>query len=1082
MKPLPTSTHASEFEKNYQWLEAANEYKKDIHLETGEKMAYALYRAAFQSQDSTQFRETLHRAIDAYAQACKLHEDGSRAKQLRCQAFTTFLSSMLKDDPKARQLLLDKSLEKDLLSLEQCRQDKDIECYIETCNNYLLHLLWRSEYSRDHNEVKYYIEQGYEAAAYLLDIGEDLDLTSIRQYLSAILLDKPMEVFDSLEVQQDLMDVSSENAQKAFDEATEKQDHYLIAKSALALGYITFEVKGDLDAALELVAQALDSAFETRDVRLIAQANEYSGYLTSWHINYITDDPTAQDTMNQKAFQHTEEAIRLYQMISKPIGLAYLNHVGYHYHSARNEENLEKKLEYTRRGMVVGYNDLEETIKTGSELGRLFVLNELLHLMFGLVRYVKDEDEKRGILRETEGLVDDIIDVSSRIQPHRIWNMSVFKFQSARLKIARARLEEDPEKKVSLFMEALDDSEECIELSKAHLEANPSQALSLDYAVGIRQVGELLSSLYSSTKDPAYLARAIDTYEEVLDIYKENELYCRAAETYWKIATINDDLGNYVESADAFDRASASYKMSSKKLSHLNDFYIDYGTYMEAWGEITRAKLHHFEERYEKVNELYTRAAMLHASTTRWNYLTSNYEAWAELAEAERLSQEGRSSEAKELFLQVADTFKSSSQTIQEIYPTIGVREEQEMAQNLIHASDTRWNYCQGRACLEEARILSRSDEHAESARKYRESVGLFQKVLPNDLSSPERSEIIPIITLCNAWEMMELAEAEASPERYESAARLFNDATELCYTNRTRFLSQGHSNFCSALYEYSIFDASRNPVNLNNANNYLRQATNFYLKAGFDDAMEYSTATQRLYEAYMYMDKASNETQPDKKARYFLMAEQLLSNAAKSYQRANHPFKQRDVLRLLDHVKRERQVATSLIQVLNAPNISSSTMSFTPPSPTREYPAGLESFEHGNIQTTMHIRDTDLRSGENLTIVLEMTNTGISVATLKSITDLPVENFTPMDVSGVYTFSDDKIDLRSRRLAPLSSEMVTITMNPRKRGDYIVNPHVEYEDEAGDPRVCETDKVEVTVSEMGLRGWLRGPTRKRSG
>ena len=328
---------------------------------------------------------------------------------------------------------------------------------------------------------------------------------------------------------------------------------------------------------------------------------------------------------------------------------------------------------------------------------------------------------------------------------------------------------------------------------------------------------------------------------------------------------------------------------------------------------------------------------------------------------------------------------------------------------------------------------------------------------------------------------MMELAEAEASPERYESAAKLFMDATDLCYTNRTRLLSLGHSNFCSALYECTKFETSRNMTNLQNANKFLTNATNFYLRAGFDDAMEFSKATQRLYEAYMYMDKAGEETQPNEKARYYIMAERLLGESAQSYQRANHPVKHREVIRLLDYVRRERRLALSLIQVLNAPNISSSTMSFIPPSPTSEYPTGLESFEHGNIQTAIHIKDTDLRSGENLSIVLEMTNTGMSVATLKEVIDLPDEDFAPSSVSGMYKYSDGKIDLRSKRLAPLSSEIVTITMKPRKKGDYIVKPCIEYEDEDGESRICETEQIAVSVEELGLRGWLMGPRRDPS-
>ena len=92
MKDLPkldsTLQSALKHEKRYRWLDAANEYQKALKLqhtaEIAEKKAYALYRAAYQSRDNSQFKNTIQSSIEAYTQACKLYEDTSTSKTKRC--------------------------------------------------------------------------------------------------------------------------------------------------------------------------------------------------------------------------------------------------------------------------------------------------------------------------------------------------------------------------------------------------------------------------------------------------------------------------------------------------------------------------------------------------------------------------------------------------------------------------------------------------------------------------------------------------------------------------------------------------------------------------------------------------------------------------------------------------------------------------------------------------------------------------------------------------------------------------------------------------------------------------------------
>ncbi len=56
------------------------------------------------------------------------------------------------------------------------------------------------------------------------------------------------------------------------------------------------------------------------------------------------------------------------------------------------------------------------------------------------------------------------------------------------------------------------------------------------------------------------------------------------------------------------------------------------------------------------------------------------------------------------------------------------------------------------------------------------------------------------------------------------------------------------------------------------------------------------------------------------------------------------------------------------LSDILATPGISSSTESFRVTTPTHEYPVGLESFEHADIQARILLPSDPVSVGENLT------------------------------------------------------------------------------------------------------------------
>jgi tetratricopeptide (TPR) repeat protein len=1081
-------------EKDHRWLDATKQYEEAAITyvehdsikegELHERVGYCYHRAAYQSETNEEFMDLIGLASRSYEKSIDIYrrvqDKISRARHLHCEAQTLYLKSWLHEDTSKRENLLDQCLETGRKALEEWNIIGDFTEYLNSCNEFLTHLYARSELVTDHREARKIIEEALEygeAAIERLDEEkESFESTRTRHLLSLILSDRPMEIYDSVKIQQEMMKKSLDNAQEAYETAEQLGDLYLVGRTSGVLSYVNFEFTGDLELSLNLANKQLETAEKTRDTFLKAHANELLAYLTLWKTNVMDEDPEIQLYESKSALEFAEKAIAYYNVISKPIVFAYMSHAGSYNQLARNEIKLEAKRDLFKKGIEVAKKDLEQARHKGSPTGTLYTLHQLAMLLNGQIEYERDDDEKKKQIREAGLVVDELIELSSRMQPYRYWNQSIFRSYSALLKIEQSKMVKEQQRRVDLLLAALSEGEECVRLGKIHLEMHPSAAFSLDFAIGLKKMGELLSLIHEATKENEYIDRAIDTYREVLKTYKDNDLDCRVAETYWKLASIYNRLGRFQESADEFESASTYFDNAAKKMPHLNEFYLEYSKYMKAWSEIKKAKHHNLQKQYDKVKEHYQKAADLHKSTKRWNYLYNNYLAWARLAEAEDLSQNDKTIDARDLFEEIVDMFEEIKKTIQAHVPAIEEDSEKEMAQSLIKASKLRKDYCLGRITLEEAKILDRQGDHRASSRKYDDTTRILQNIADVLDTESERAELLPIISLCKAWKMMTLAEAEASPERYHEAALLFEEAKDHSIAQKSKLLALGHSNFCRALYESAQFEATRDMTNYQTTNQYLTNAANYYVRAGYDPALEYSKAMQRLLDAYVYMNYANSETEPEKKARHYMLAERVLEASADSYLKSNYPEKSMQVNRLLENVRQERRLALSLIEVLEAPIISSSTASFSAPTPTHEYAVGLESFEHANLQASLYMTSEDVKSGVNFNLAIVLFNTGRAPASLVKVEEVIPENFEAVKVSGYYGITDRYLDLKGKKLGPLSTEEVSLVLKPLTKGKYTIEPRIVYVDETGKYRSCEAKPVNVNVREMGILGWIRGP------
>ena len=190
---------------------------------------------------------------------------------------------------------------------------------------------------------------------------------------------------------------------------------------------------------------------------------------------------------------------------------------------------------------------------------------------------------------------------------------------------------------------------------------------------------------------------------------------------------------------------------------------------------------------------------------------------------------------------------------------------------------------------------------------------------------------------------------------------------------------------------------------------------------------------------------------------------------------KAKHPEKSEEVQRLLESVREERQLAMSLTEMLHPPITTSTTTSFSTPTPTHERAVGLERFEHADIQANLIVRVKEVKVGEDIAFQIELVNAGKASALLIKVDEIIPEGFEIKEVPEIYTVEDSYLNMKGKRLNPLKTEDVKMVVKPQSKGTFIMKPRILYIDETGKYKSHEPKPITITVKELGISGWIKG-------
>jgi len=1088
---------AKEQEKEYDWSGAAATYESLVKAipdsepyrlgEMSERIAYSLHRHSFQSSTSEELGQRINNAIAAYSKAKenygRLSESESKPYMLRCDAMAALEEywrapsvGEKKQHITTSWTLATKSM-KEFERLDRFRELADT--YLQLAfSGYISH-----SYSWDFSQRKAIVQDAMAIVELIADrLAHEKDANLVARML--LNLSQISQFWGVSYANHKECSKYTKKATDLFKRAVRLSEESVACQLALPDSLGGFP----LDAVTHtgLIEKALGILRESGDLYSIGSALNELAIQTYWRAGEF-DTSDEQKGVIERALGYAHEARDIFSIISyrtpnwsgmlwieAPEAALYGWGAYFEGDISRRRENALKGLEYTPKMLELAKE---------SEYPAILSLAHWAHgrCTFAAAMGETIDDRKKEMLQSALEFYAESSRIEETVDPGMIWDRGFAFCETAQVA-----------HELSLLADNIEERRK--EVSAATVRLGRGIELLEDWMTQfvMDQTGDLLTGRYSSIlgdwcqelygldSQENSLIRSRDAYCRSSKHFEQGGHFSRAAESCWNAAKVCDSLGDHSKASELFKQASDNYLKAIEKIPRLREMYEDHSKYMSAWSEIELARQAHSRQEYGKARDHYETAARHHESTTRWKHLASNYMAWAGIEGGEDLSRREKSNEAIELFHKAEDLFIKAKSSLGDHRRKLEDQGELLNVDRLIKAADLRREYCVGRVALEEAKILERQGEEFASCERFGYAEATFRRIRSEVESNQDKREIGLIMTLARAWQTMAKAESETSPELYEDASKLFEEAKDLSVGEKAKLLALGHSKFCKALAAGTKFAESGDTALHGFATQNLESAAKSYLKAGLEKDAEYANASKLLFDAYIFMDKAAKEEDATKKAKLYAMTEKVLDASAAAFVKAGYPKKKEQVAKLKQKVTQDRALAVSLMEILHAPDAVSSTMTFAVPAATQETASGVEEFRHASIQATLIVKPKEMNVGEEMRLDVEIVNAGGAPAQIMKIERAVPEGFELLAGPESYRIEDDYLNMKGKRLDALKTEDITLLLKSSNHGHFSLNPRIMYLDESGKYKLCEPEPVEVKVKELGVAGWLKGPEKRR--
>ncbi len=1076
---------ARERSERYEWTAAAALYQKALYqlesredlpftAQVSELLAKSNFKAAFQAPTREEFKQRMRRAEKSYDDLTQLYEkSGSTSLAKRSRARTFSASFWIADEASGRRQIVVNRISLLREAVRELESSSDRRSSAEAHLDLLVALHESLHIIKDWKVVRENFEQAVEVGdkaiaefeALLDDPGllESLynGLVTFSTWFDFVL--KPSEVGE----------FASARAREMIPRLTRVSERvgtpYALCLKNQAVGMAVANFEGDLSKTLSLWEASISLAEETRDALLI-------GYSAQWTLASIADlmpdeeDVDARRRLVEKGLDLAVKAVKNFEVPLDGTWLAwtYGQYERVYTALARMvETDVEKKESYLREAIHVArrglaYKDFSFSPRWGMAASYLVSMDI-------------SPKEKSEILDETVPTVEEAVREIDLTMPFSIVRVAA-RSVLALLKSELSTLKQDPSSKAELLREAQAVMKPAIELC-AEWSKTPARWTARGLNKYYEQYGDAFLRLYQLTKEPGTAQQALGAYMDAIEILNKSGPVGSTPSLRWKVARVYDATGDYKRASESFEDAARDYRLAINKIPELYSTHVELELYMEAWSQIENARLEHDEERYPEAAKNYAKASGLLQETRTWGPLSSHYSACSLLERGEALSREEKQEASIEAFSAAVSGFQDAGVKLRDKAqePDVHYRDE---LKEWLDISRGRERYSRGRIELEEARILDKKGEEEESSRKYHAAYEIFKLLHSEAPNERSRREMETLALFCEAWGKMKQAEVEASPQHYTEAAVSFMKAKESTTRKKFRLLALANASMCKALEAGTLFRRTRDIQLYGEIKKQLETAADHYEQAGFKNATDWTRATQAMFDALAYMASAEVQLEPKKKTEFYHLAQKHLELASRLYAEAGYRTKSEEALRHLKRVRQEREILLTPTEVL-AENPAAVGAVVAPASLTRDQAVGLEKYEDAQVVGNLSLRERELGVGSDLTIELEMANLGKTAATLIKLENVAPKGFELDREKIPHRVEDNYIDMKGKRLEYLKTHEVKVPMRALTKGTFEIRPRILFVDERGSYRSYDFEPAALTVRELGISGWLKGPRTK---
>lgn len=1073
-------------EEKYQWAAAADKYAESLsnHCENSltradleERNAYATYRLAMQARTNGEFRGCVNKAVAHYKQArqslASLRHLTVPARLHRCETFLSFLNYWLSTNQTQKSRLLDEAWTHARSSLEGLAQSGANTEYLRTFNQVaiiaFMSFFFLPEADTRSRFLKHAIKLGEEAISRQENSNHPVDLAKAYVgvlYLMGILPGIPPDESQSV----------VNKTKRYWQEAKKLSESAALAESSPAAGGLDFEesTQGGIQTCLE----ALPYVLETRDSLQIGLLYDWLAQFEGLRSPAVEDPQEAAGFLDQ-ALEHLKMARDCYDIISTMSprsGMLWAEAPEPEYLVTMSwfETDISKRkamLAKARRELPHLLSRAQESLYPDSMFDAHHVAGKVLLFSSKLE---EDQETRTKQLKEALWHRRESIRLNNRTEG----KSGIFTFLPlaylAELEFELGKNTSDLLGAKRLIQQALQDEEKALSafLSRSEILRESLRDYYFHWSAKMRSsLGRFYNELFELTHDESDLEKAAAALTEAAT-YQEAEQPSIAAENYWRAAQSYSTLNRHSAAVENTVKAMKFYETAAKTIPQLSQFYEAQAVYMNAWSKIEKATEHHGNQRYALARDLFYEAAELLKHSERWSHIAPNYRAIALLESAEDKSR-------RELEEEAILEFDAASRVFSESIIALQLRmknwetdqEENHTAHHLLQAAKQRSEFCRARVEIERARLSSKKGRYHESRERYSQAIEILEPVVSSLPPGPDQNEARFVLNLSKAWQTVVRAEEEVKAPLFSQASEQFQQLKDLSTSQDLRLLMLGHSKYCKALEKATEFFETWKISEDVAATRYLESATGYYLQAGFQNFSDNAIATRRLLEGQLQLHFAVKERDPAKRAQIYSVAEKVFRSATLSLGEMGKVAKRDEVLRILERVRDEKDLAISLVGDLAGPVILSAH-AIPSTRASVQSPASVEIVDNAYVRANLAVSPSNPKIGQQVSLKIEFANAGTGPAQLVKVERAIPKGFDLVQNPRGLTIEDNRhILLQGRRLDPLKTDQIDLILEPRVEGPIAMTPRVLYLDENGRNRFHEPQPFEIIVENNALRG-----------